>query len=116
MPENKNPIAKVGVIELELLFHSRWGGTYSKANKGWAVYKLIANGRQVIFPSLRIMQRLARKYLKVRYREPPCNELSRFSFNRHLDIGLWKGTTLEQRAAFVGAVCANIEHVTFETH
>jgi hypothetical protein len=110
----KNPIAKIGSVELELRFLHPWGGTRSPENKGWAVYRLTANNRKVVFPSARTFERLARHYLGVDYREASGNA-HRTSFNRYLNIGLKKGTTLTKRAAFVGAVCASITKIATGT-
>jgi hypothetical protein len=99
-------IAQSGSVKLGL--HRESNGH----SKGTVCYSIFSGPEYVMFPSTRVMNRLARAYLRKEKgltlvtgdfgRKQP----SRFP-RRTIWISFEGATSHEQRAAFLGAVCAN---------
>lgn len=93
-----DPAATVDGLTVELRF---WGAC-GKNKPGWSTFNFLAN-HHVTFPPRKVMKRLAKTYLGLGYHEPDKRSAAASSMYVHIEAG----TSVERRAAFVGAVCSH---------
>jgi|SRR3989344_2503750 len=88
----------VNEVKLKMWYAGGWHAWYSERPDLNVSYCIKGMEGQILFPSTRILRNLARKYLgsalHEEWREP------------FLDVHVKGGTTLEQRATFLGALAA----------